>query len=54
MLVKIRQYKQAINKAIYLVLGVNVEGHKVLIGMQLLENEDPKFWLGIMNRNKKS
>jgi transposase-like protein len=31
--VKIRQDKQVINKAIYLALGVNMEGHKELLGM---------------------
>ena len=37
-----------INKAIYLALGVNVEGHKELLGMWLSENEGAKFWLGIL------
>jgi len=35
--VKIRQDKQVINKAIYLALGVNMEGHKELLGMWLAE-----------------
>jgi putative transposase len=30
---KIRQDKRVINKAIYLVLGINIEGHKELLGM---------------------
>ena len=30
---KIRQDKQVINKSIYLALGVNLEGHKELLGM---------------------
>ena len=33
LVVKIRQDKQVINKAIYLALGVNIEGHKELLGM---------------------
>ncbi len=37
--VKIRQDKKVINKAIYLALGVNLEGHKELLGMWLSENE---------------
>ncbi len=32
--VKIRQDKQVINKAIYLALGVNLEGHKELLGRE--------------------
>ena len=46
--VKIRQDKQVIKKAIYLALGVNLEGHKELLGMWLSETEGAKFWLGIL------
>ena len=46
--VKIRQDKQVINKAIYLALGVNMEGHKELLGMWLSENEGAKFWLNVL------
>ena len=48
LVVKIRQDKQVINKSIYLALGVNLEGHKELLGMWLSENEGAKFWLGIL------
>ena len=37
-----------INKAIYLVLGINLDGHKELLGMWLSENEGSKFWLSIL------
>ena len=46
--VKIRQDKRVINKAIYLALGVNMEGHKELLGLWISENEGAKFWLGIL------
>ncbi|WP_062268145.1 IS256 family transposase [Endozoicomonas arenosclerae] len=46
--VKIRQDKQVINKAIYLALGVNIEGQKELLGMWLSENEGAKFWLSVL------
>lgn len=46
--VKIRQDKQVINKAIYLALGVTMEGHKDLLGMWLSENEGAKFWLNVL------
>ena len=46
--VKIRQDKHVINKAIYLALGVNMEGHKELLGMWLSENEGAKFWLSVL------
>lgn len=45
---KIRQDKQVINKAIYLALGVNVEGHKELLGLWISENEGAKFWLSVL------
>lgn len=45
---KIRQDKRVINKAIYLVLGVNIEGHKELLGMWISENEGAKFWLSVL------
>ena len=46
--VKIRQDKRVINKAIYLALGVNLSGHKELLGLWLAENEGAKFWLAIL------
>ena len=48
LVVKIRQDKQVINKAIYLALGVNMDGHKELLGMWLSENEGAKFWLNVL------
>lgn len=47
--VKIRQDKQVINKAIYLVLGVSMDGQKELLGLWLSENEGAKFWLGVLS-----
>ncbi|MBL4658801.1 MAG: IS256 family transposase [Alcanivoracaceae bacterium] len=46
--VKIRQDKKVINKAFYLALGVNMEGHKELLGLWLSENEGAKFWLNVL------
>ena len=45
---KIRQDKRVINKAIYLVLGINVEGQKELLGMWVSQNEGAKFWLSVL------
>lgn len=47
-MVKIRQDKQVINKAIYLALGVTMEGQKELLGLWLSENEGAKFWLSVL------
>ena len=46
--VKIRQDKQVINKAVYLALGINLDGQKELLGMWLSENEGAKFWLSVL------
>jgi transposase-like protein len=45
---KVRQDKRVINKAVYLALGVNMEGHKELLGMWMSENEGAKFWLNVL------
>jgi len=47
-MVKIRQDKRVINKAIYLALGINMEGHKELLGLWISENEGAKFWLSVL------
>ena len=46
--VKVRQDKQVINKSIFLALGVNLEGHKDLLGLWIAENEGAKVWLNVL------
>jgi putative transposase len=46
--VKIRQDKRVINKAFHLALGINLDGHKELLGLWLTENEGAKFWLNVL------
>ena len=46
--VKVRQEKPITNKAIYLALGVGLDGKKELLGMWISENEGAKFWLGVL------
>lgn len=46
--VKVRQDKRVINKAIYLALGVTMTGHKELLGLWMSENEGAKFWLSVL------
>lgn len=40
------------NKAVYLALGVNLEGHKELLGLWLSETEGAKFWLSVVTELK--
>lgn len=49
---KIRQDKRVINKAMYVALGVNMDGHKELLGLWLAENEGAKFWLSVLTELK--
>lgn len=46
---KIRTDGRVTNRAIYLALGINLEGHKELLGLWIGEAEGAKFWLGILN-----
>lgn len=46
--IKIRQDKRVINKSVYLALGINLEGHKELLGLWIAENEGAKFWLSVL------
>ncbi len=46
--VKIRQDKRVINKSVYLALGINLEGHKELLGLWIAETEGAKFWLNVL------
>ena len=45
--IKVRQDKQVINKAVYLALGVNMEGQKELLVCGS-EAEGAKFWLNML------
>lgn len=50
--VKVKEEKRIINKAIYLALGVNMYGHKELLGMWISQNEGAKFWLSVLTELK--
>ena len=45
-MVKVRDEGHIQNKAIYLVLGVNLEGQKEVLGLWVAQSEGAKFWLG--------
>ena len=46
--VKVRHEGRVLNKAIHLALGVNLSGHKELLGMWVTQNESSKFWLSVL------
>jgi putative transposase len=50
--VKVRQDGRVINKAVYLAVGVNLEGIKEVLGMWTAETEGAKFWLQVVTELK--
>ncbi|MCT8533562.1 IS256 family transposase, partial [Glaesserella parasuis] len=46
--VKVRQDGRIINKSVFVALGVNLEGHKELLGLWIAENEGAKFWANVL------
>ncbi len=46
--IKVHQDKRVVKKSIYLVLGINTEGRKELLGMWLAEIEGATFWLAVL------
>ena len=48
----VREDNHIIKKAAYIVLGVNSEGFKEVLGIWIGENESAKYWLGVLNELK--
>ncbi len=46
--VKIREDGRIHNKAIYLILGINLDGQKEILGIWISKNEGAKFWLSVL------
>lgn len=47
--VKIRDEGLVKNKAVYVTLALDVEGHKHVLGLWIEQSEGAKFWLKVMN-----
>ena len=47
-MVKVHQDHQVLRKTIYLVLAVNMEGHKELLGIWIAEHEGASFWAQVL------
>ena len=48
----VREENRVVKKAAYIVLGINKEGYKEILGIWIGENESSKFWLGVLNELK--
>ena len=46
---KVREDKQVMIKAAYVVIGVNLDGEKEILGIWIGANESSKFWLSVLN-----
>jgi putative transposase len=49
---KVKQDGQVVNKAAYMVVGIDLEGCKDVLGIWIGENESSKFWLTVLNELK--
>jgi putative transposase len=49
---KMRHSGQVKNQAVYLALGINLEGYKELLGLWIGEHEGAKFWLNVLTELK--
>ena len=45
----VRSEGQIVKKAVYIAIGINMDGLKEVLGMWVGENESAKFWLSVMN-----
>jgi len=46
---KVREEKHVVVKAAYVVIGVNLDGEKEVLGIWIGANESSKFWLYVLN-----
>lgn len=46
---KVRQEGRIVKKAVYIAIGIDLDGKKDVLGLWVGENESSKFWLGILN-----
>lgn len=46
---KVREDKHIVVKAAYVVIGVNLDGYKEVLGIWIGANESSKFWLSVLN-----
>lgn len=48
----VRQEGRVIKKAVYIAIGIKLDGMKDVLGMWIGGNESAKYWLGVMNEIK--
>lgn len=48
----VRQEGRVVNKAVYVAIGIKLDGLKDVLGMWIGGNESAKYWLGVLNEIK--
>lgn len=48
----VRSEGQIVKKAVYIAIGIDLDGHKDVLGMWVGENESAKFWATVLNSLK--
>ena len=43
-----RESGKSVNKALYIALGINMEGRKEVLGFYISDNEGAKFWMNVL------
>lgn len=46
---RVREENKVINKAVYVVIGLGVDGKKEILGFWISQRESSSFWLGVLN-----
>lgn len=49
---KVKQDGAIVHKAAYMVIGIDLDGNKDVLGIWIGENESAKFWLSVLNKLK--
>lgn len=49
---KVRKENRVVNKCLYSVLGINMDGKKEILGIWLMENESASAWVTVLNELK--
>ena len=50
--IKVRHNNQIVNKAVYMAIGVNIDGNKEALGLWIAEQEGAKFWMSVITEIK--
>jgi putative transposase len=46
---KVKDNGRIVNKAVYVAMGIDKDGHKEVLGLWVGESEGAKFWMGVMS-----